>query len=382
MGYPTPIEWTDATWNPIGGCSIRSPGCAPCYAQQLAGTRLAHHPLYRGTTSKVKGKPVFNGKLTAAAPSDPVWTWPERWRGAAEPVLGAGMPSTIFVGDMSDLLHEDRSLGYFMRVLEVGLRSRHIIQILTKRSDVLAHAIKQWTDLDGEDQSDFKNARGPKEVRAQHTSGRSRLFADMLDTMGKPPTGRAFPTFDWMAGPMRWPVVLPRIWLGFSAERQKEFDERWSDMRAAAAQGWTIFVSYEPAIGPLVLPADFLALGRRAQVIAGGMSGREAMPAQPNWFRDLCAQCAVADVPFFFKQWGEYLPVGQTLPGCGKVTGGTAVKPGRMKLHYGASKHAFAERGVEVTSLADGRVTFRVGKKAAGRLLDGREWNEFPQVQA
>src|SRR6185436_21098034 len=64
MGYPTGIEWTDATWNPIGGCSIASPGCINCYAQELAGTRLAHLPLYAGTTDLVKGKHVFNGKLT------------------------------------------------------------------------------------------------------------------------------------------------------------------------------------------------------------------------------------------------------------------------------------------------------------------------------
>ena len=71
MAYPTGIEWTDATWNPIGGCDLASPGCINCYAQELAGTRLAHLPLYAGTTDIVKGKHVFNGKLTVAPDDAP-----------------------------------------------------------------------------------------------------------------------------------------------------------------------------------------------------------------------------------------------------------------------------------------------------------------------
>jgi protein gp37 len=191
MSDHSTIEWTDATWNPIGGCSIHSPGCAPCYAQQLAGTRLSKHPLYAGTTDKVKGKPVFNGKLTIAPDDHPVWQWPLKWRGAAEPVLGPGMPSTIFVGDMSDLFHERRPRAHIDRVFNVmgaaeETRS-HIFQLLTKRADVMAcyigtHGYRMW------------NAR--------------RL------------------------GQEAWPAR--NIWLGFSAERQREFDERWPHLRALA----------------------------------------------------------------------------------------------------------------------------------------------------
>jgi protein gp37 len=67
--------WTDATWNPVGGCSLKSPGCINCYAQSLAGTRLKNHPLYFGTTTLAE-RPLFNGRLTAAGVDDPVWTWP------------------------------------------------------------------------------------------------------------------------------------------------------------------------------------------------------------------------------------------------------------------------------------------------------------------
>lgn len=131
----TKIEWTDASWNPIGGCSIRSPGCNPCYAQKLAGTRLRHHPLYAGTTTVVKGKPVFNGRLTAAPDDHPVWTWPLRWRGAKNPKLGPGKPSLIFVGDMSDLFHEDRPEAQIDRAVGAIVYSRHIGQLLTKRPE-------------------------------------------------------------------------------------------------------------------------------------------------------------------------------------------------------------------------------------------------------
>jgi len=376
MAAKSKIEWTDATWNPIGGCSIKSPGCASCYAQKLAGTRLKAHALYAGVTDMVKGKPVFNGKLTAVPPDHPVWTWPLRWRGAKAPKLGPGMPSLIFVGDMSDLFHEDRSLGYFMRVLYVGLRSPHIVQVLTKRTAVLARAVAMWMDVAGEDFGAFINARGPAAVRAAHRSGRAELFALMLETMGEPPPGCAYPTFDWMEGPLYWPAVLSRLWLGFSAERQKEFDERWAHMRPLAAAGWTVYVSYEPAIGPLHLPDDFLALGPRAQVIAGGMSGQEATPSHPNWFRYVRDQCAAAGMPFFFKQWGSWVPHKV-------VTGGDLagdVRAGRVQI-----VHPSGREGHEILKETGSRQTERgslymanVGKKTAGRLLDGREHNEFP----
>ena len=71
----------------------------------------------------------------------------------------------------------------------------------------------------------------------------------------------------------RW---LPKMWLGFSAERQKEFDERWADTRALADTGWMVFVSIAPMLGPVKLPADFLALGPRAWVIVAGEQGRHA----------------------------------------------------------------------------------------------------------
>ena len=241
MGHPTDIEWTDATWNPVGGCSIRSPGCINCYAQLLAGTRLTGHPMYAGVTDTVKGKPVFNGKMTVAADDHDVWRWPLKWLGAKRPRMGEGMPSLIFVGDMADLFHEDRPAGDITRVLAVCAQSRHISQLLTKRPDVMARHLERIEPM-------------------------------------------------------------PSVWIGFSAERQPEFDERWPHVRALAAAGWTAFVSIEPMIGPVVLPPDFLAFGNRVQIIVGGESGADRRETNPDWMRAVRDQCLGDGVPYFTKQ--------------------------------------------------------------------------------
>jgi len=244
MGHPTDIEWTDATWNPIGGCSIRSPGCINCYASLLAGTRLTNHPLYASVTDMVKGKPVFNGKMTIAADDHDVWRWPLKWRGSKHPRMGAGMPSLIFVGDMADLFHEDRPSVEIERVTTVCAKSKHIMQLLTKRPDVMAYHFRRVERI----------------------------------------------------------APMPNVWLGFSAERQPEFDERWPHMRALASDGWTIFVSIEPMIGSVTLPNDFLDLRETAQIIVGGESGPDRRETSPDWMRAVRDQCLAAGVPYFTKQ--------------------------------------------------------------------------------
>ena len=251
MGHPTDIEWTDATWNPIGGCSIKSPGCINCYAQLLAGTRLTKHPLYAGVTDTVKGKPVFNGKMTIAADDHDVWRWPLKWRGAKYPRMGTGMPSLIFVGDMADLFHEDRPPADIVRVTDICAQSKHISQLLTKRPDVMAYHF-------------------------QHVE-------------------RIAP--------------MPNVWLGFSAERQQEFDERWPEMRPLAEVGWTIFVSVEPMLERVRLPKDFLALQSRAQIIVGGESGADRRETHPDWMRYIRDECIEAGVPYFTKQMTGKAPI-------------------------------------------------------------------------
>lgn len=360
MGYPTPIEWTDATWNPVGGCSIASPGCGPCYAMKLAGTRLKNHPLYAGTTDVVKGRPIFNGTMTAAPDDADVWTWPLRWRGVPEGeprVLGLGMPSTIFVVDMGDVFHENRELEAIDRVMATIARApQHIFQLLTKRPDIMvaycASIMPRLKILGGNRTEEF--------VKAWFAIG---------EHIGKKQSGFVF-------------VKVPpdNIWFGTSAERQQEFDARWPHLRRLAEMGFTVFISYEPAMGPLVLPPDFLALGRRAQVIAGGASGDRAWPAHPDWFRRVRDQCVEAGVAFFFKQWGEWL-AGESNHG--------QFDPRPMHAYRRCDNHSYEwprdngadNFGTHPDKWSGPIGARRVGKKAAGRLLDGMIWNEFPAVQ-
>jgi len=332
MGATTTIEWTDATWNPVGGCSVKSPGCKPCYAMQLAGTRLATHPLYAGTTTLQGGRPVFNGTLTAAADDAETWSWPVRWRGSKTPKLGPGKPSLIFVGDMSDLTHENRPRVVIDRAIAGIVYSRHIGQLLTKRPDVLAGHLLELE--------------------------RRGCWFDFVHPLLGKPNFAPETTFD--------KAVLPRLWCGASAERQPEFDQRWPHLRRLAERGFTVFISYEPALGPLHLPDDFLALGKRAQVIAGGVSGRWPWAPHPDWFRHVRDQCTAAGVAFFFKQWGEWAPTN------GSEEDDVAVfaDGGTRSASWLWRADENERRGVEAMR--------RVGKAAAGALLDGREWREFP----
>lgn len=342
------IEWTQKTWNPIVGCSIKSPGCTNCYAMKMAARLSAMgQPRYASLTKPSKAGAVWTGVMREA---------PEA---TLLSPLKRKAPTTYFVNSMSDLFHEDVPGEWIDKVFSVmALTPQHIYQVLTKRS---ARMRKYIADCGA-------------------TLGRQHeIRAAIVGIAG----GRDMPgvTEAWLrvsGGPNEW-KPLPNVWLGVSTERQQEYDECAPDLRDTPAA--VRFFSMEPLLGPIVAPW----LGE--WVIVGGESGAGARSMHPDWARSLRDQCQTAGVPFFFKQWGECLPVGQSLPGYGKVHGATAVKPGRMKLHYGgtsqqAPKRAFAECGVKFASTADGRLTFRVGKKAAGRLLDGVEHKQLPPLLA
>jgi protein gp37 len=156
---------------------------------------------------------------------------------------------------------------------------------------------------------------------------------------------------EWLAGfESAWPREYQHLWLGVTCENQELFDQRWQCLRQIPAS--VVFISYEPGLGPLILPDDFLARGKRAWLIAGGESGPGARPIHPDWPRSLRDQCQAAGTPFFFKQWGEWLSHHQ------------------MGDLSGACKQ----------TIIDGLSFYRVGKKNAGRLLDNQEWSQFPEV--
>lgn len=141
----------------------------------------------------------------------------------------------------------------------------------------------------------------------------------------RPQEYRKFLPQAWLQSPQ------PNVWLMTTVERA---DYLWRIDEELKAPAVVHGISVEPMLGPMKLPEHFLRLGNRAWVIAGGESGHHPRPTRVEWLQDLRDQCVAAGVPFFFKQWGE----------CGSDL-------------------------------------VKISRKEAGRLLDGREWNEYPGVQ-
>jgi protein gp37 len=293
----TSIEWTDASWNPIVGCTEISPGCANCYAARLAATRLKNTPQYKGLAvlrTGTVGDAEKTGELEEKA--KPRWTGevrflPER----LEEPLRWKKPRRIFVCDMGDLFHESVEHKWLLDIFQVMREcSHHTFQILTKR----AARMKVWIE-----------------------------------------------TFAYNAP--------PNLWIGVSVENQHFADERIPLLLATpAAVRW---ISAEPLLGSVDLPAACEVSkhpecwGRRIDwVVCGGESGANARPMSSYWACTLRDRCQASGIPFFFKQWGEW-------------------------AHVGSQGILSNVRCREVRG-----EFWRVGKKAAGRLLDGREWNEFP----
>jgi protein gp37 len=330
MSANTKIEWTDATWNPLTGCSVTSPGCKHCYAMQLAGTRLKHHESRAGLTQDTSAGPVWTGEIRL----NPQWLdQPIRWT----------KPRMIFVCAHSDLFHEivsDELIDMVFGIMWACLYGRngkpgHIFQVLTKRAARMRHY--------------FSTDRRAAWARAAVNYGG-----------GIDPDG----IYDQVMGAEG---PHPRIWLGVSVEDQKRADERIPELLATpAAVRW---VSAEPLLGPVLIdtllcemPEDEDGapyLGPIDWVVVGGESGPKARPMHLSWARDLRDQCAEAGVPFLFKQWGEWIPAGQSLSSGGIHTNIREFgydEIGRCRLH-------------------------RMGKKTTGRLLDSVQHDGYPKAQ-
>jgi protein gp37 len=247
-----PDWWWDLTLNVVGGCFYVSPGCTNCFAPSwLASHTWTSETVHTGVTEKVKGRWVFNGKLTVLRDGDPQWTSllkpGTRVENAA---LGPGKPLLIWACDLSDLFIEDCPDRVISRVIATIVQSGHICLLLTKRTARMAA---------------YFTALPPRTVK-------------------------------------RW---QSQVWLGFSAENQEWFDRRWSDMRALADAGWFVFVSLAPLLGPVTLPPDFRALGKRTWVIVAGeqrIPRTRCRPMKTAWAGAIKEQCKQAEIPFFMKQ--------------------------------------------------------------------------------
>lgn len=330
MADATHIEWTDATWNIITGCSVISPGCKDCYAMGLAGTRLKNHPSRVGLTMDTKAGPVWTGEVRF----NEAWLdQPLRWT----------KPRRIFVCAHGDLFHEDVPDAWIDQVFAVmALRPQHTFQVLTKRAARMRAYVSELMAL-------FHASPDALYERI------GEAFAALA--FGEPEKARAaFDAIDW---PLR------NVWMGVSAEDQPRADERLPDLVETPAV--VRFVSVEPMIGPVDLARATSRLDRIHQVIVGGENGDRLM--HPDWVRPVRDQCADAGIAFFFKQWGTWLPVLAAQAPHGLLRAMTVT--GRH-VPVGTIPAYTDEDGWTAWAFE------KVGKKAAGRLLDGVEHNGMP----
>lgn len=126
MSTKSRIEWTEATWNPVAGCSIISPGCTNCYAMRMAERlEFMRQPKYEGLTRRSGGRPKWNGRVRL---DEDALNIPRNWK----------MGRMIFVNSMSDLFHEEVPVEYIREVFRTMREcNHHTFQVLTKRSQRL-----------------------------------------------------------------------------------------------------------------------------------------------------------------------------------------------------------------------------------------------------
>lgn len=317
------ISWTDQTWNPIVGCSHVSAGCDHCWAERMA--KLHYHSKFPNGWSK-HGPISFPERLEQ----------PLHWR----------KPRRIAVALMGDLFHDAVPDEFIDKVFTMmAFCRRHTFQLLTKRPDRM-HAY-------------FLNDR-PGHI--DYTAGQlmSQDFGYMVGSF------KCLRQPNVAGGIEGWP--LPNVWLGVSCENQAAAAERIPLLLQTPAA--VRFVSCEPLLGPINLDGDdaedIHALGcggdcdcapKLDWVIVGGETGPGARPMHPDWARSLRDQCRAAGVPFHFKQWGEW----------------------RM---FPRGSDCLLQGNIQSASQDDSLWFKRLGKKSSGRLLDGREWLEFPEAKA
>lgn len=347
MGDGSKIEWTDATWNPIVGCSRVSPGCDHCYAVPVVHRQMSAQ--HKGLTVVTDDGVDWNGRINVV---EHLIDQPLRWR----------RPRRIFVNSLSDLFHPAVPDSFIHEVFAVmGLASRHTFQVLTKRPQ-RARQLLSTPDFAAD---------------VLYAAGRLGQPVE-LGGLGQPTGRTVVDHFDRLT-PEQFP--LANVWLGVSIENNR-YAWRADYLRdTPAAVRW---VSAEPLLGPL----DQLDLTGIDWVVAGGESGPGARPMHPDWVRDLrdrcinyrCRRCGGSfSLPrgmscpdheprrtaFHFKQWGDWGP--WTGFGGGRV--GVVHTNGEW-YYDGAPGLARVKAGDWVIQ--------RHGKKVAGRELDGRTWDEYP----
>ena len=388
MAENTKIEWCDHTWNPWIGCTKISPGCKHCYAENLMDKRM--------------GVAVWGPGNERVRTKEANWKMPLRWNAQADAFMAQhGRRQRVFCASLADWLDNQVDAEWLVDLLEVVRTTPNLDWLL------LSKRIGTW------------RARIKTAFEWVWVNARVRL-AELLSWLA-----------DWLDG-----KAPANVWIGATIVNQPEADRDITKLLAVPAR--VRYLSMEPLLGPvdlgkwigdedchvcgarfygdeirLHLPAgpeqvrvvDFEddpedendirrvcpACGQRDDcgevgevdeeslgggidwVIVGGESGPGARPMHPDWARSLRDQCEAAGVPFLFKQWGEWAPGSGDF---GRGSFQTAAVSSTGTVVDGGYEKAGYPKGA---SAADGwAMVHRAGKKAAGRLLDGRSWDGFP----
>lgn len=350
MAENTKIEWTDHTFNPWIGCTKVGPGCDHCYAENLMDKRM--------------GVAVWGPGNERVRTKEANWKMPLRWNAQADAFMAQhGRRQRVFCASLADVFDNAVDPEWLSDLFDLIRHTPNLDWLLlTKR-------IGNWKSR----------------IRAvqEHLGAR-------LPALPKPRSlsDEEADAMNWVDAWIRNDVdpIPENVWLGISIVNQAEADRDIPKLLAVPAR--VRFLSMEPLLGPVDLTsievfggdAEIFPLkgttncvndeGEPAEdvpaldwVIVGGESGPGARPMHPDWARSLRDQCEAAGVPFLFKQWGEWMPT---------IREGDTVKLVFEKgAPHGPDQPAFHD-------WPDGQGAARVGKKAAGRLLDGRTWDGFP----
>lgn len=321
MAENTKIEWCDHTFNPWIGCTKVSTGCENCYAERDFGQRK--HFAEWGS-----GKP-------RRRTSEANWKKPLAWNRKAEK---ENRRFNVFCGSLCDVFDE-----------EVPERWR--------------------CDL-------FRLVRETKNLNWLFLTKRPEIMTTY---------------FIW-----GYDKPLPNLWLGVSVCNQKEVKKVWTLLETPAVGR---FVSVEPMLGKInfrwkdhflsqQLRQSLITRGFRNEldvlkmldwIICGGETGPNARPLHPDWVRSLRDQCEAAEVPYFFKQWGEWSPLAPLKNGTFDLDSAMAVaEDGTV---YDPLDIAFPDgkRRGEAYDKSNFHSMYRVGKAAAGCEIDGKEWKQVPE---
>jgi protein gp37 len=324
------IAWTDETWNPVRGCSDVNQDCIHCYAKHLAATRLSGAgQAYHGLAEMRNGRAYWTGKVDLIADKLPL---PLRWT----------RPRKVFVNAMSDLFHEALTAAQIDQVVAVmALADRHTFQVLTKRPKRMALYLQDISE----------------------GAGRERFLEAIQRAMGYVAPSQRHRRFT----PHLWP--LRNVWWGASMGHQAAADAFGPDLLHCRAHATVLWVSAEPLTERVTL-RQVMPTGRTTGIdwlVVGGESLKGARPMHPRWATALQQEAEDHGVQFLLKQWGEWAPK-------------TYVDQDGQAL-VNISCDGKTERVVSVgpDDHSDDVNMVRVGKRAAGRILNGRLWNQWPR---